>query len=456
MKKVFVIISWSLFLWIGVFLGGCQSKPEPKVPSAIKVLAAESFLADIAQNVAGDRMKVDSLMPLGMDPHGFEPVPQDVVKISESDILLVNGAGFEEWLEKIIKNAGGEHLIIEASNGLKSRNAREGEEAMLSEQEKVEQLCSTLDGKLVDEIISASPDSQNASALHEESHVEDESEDHVHAVEIISIRMNSDGNNYGGYVKIHAEEEGDFVIATEAGNIVIEQQDGTPVEIEEKLILNCNGLSKAVIAELEPAEYNLQLSGFSSEKTLLFAGAAAGHHHHDSDPHFWLDPISVIKYVENIRDGFIQADPTGRDVYTKNADLYIDKLKGLDQFIVQQVNSIPESRRLIVTNHESFGYFADRYKFKIIGTIVPSVSTGSSPSAQQLARLIDHIKSTNAIAIFLETGTNPQLANQISTETGIRVITDLYTHSITSADGPAPTYIDMMKHNANSIIDALK
>ena len=109
-----------------------------------------------------------------------------------------------------------------------------------------------------------------------------------------------------------------------------------------------------------------------------------------------------------------------------------------------------------MTNHESFGYFADRYGFKIIGTIMPSVSTGSAPSAQQLARLIDQIKATGATAIFLETGTNPQLAKQVANETGIKVVTELYSHSITDASGPAPTYLDMMKSNVTAIVAALK
>jgi ABC-type Zn uptake system ZnuABC Zn-binding protein ZnuA len=323
MKKVFFIATQLAVLLAGISLAGCQPKPknpsETARTSSIKVLAAESFLADISQNVAGDRLQVGTLIPLGMDPHAFEPVPQDVIKISESNILIVNGAGIEEWLQNVIDNAGGNHIVVEASRGLQSRNAREGETAV--------------------------------------------------------------------------------------------QDPGNPITITA---------------------------------------------HSQGDPHFWLDPVSVIKYVENIRDAFIQADPTGKDTYSKNAEIYIGKLKELDQSIQEQVKSIPEERRLIVTNHESFGYFADRYKFKIIGTIIPSVSSGASPSAQQLARLIDHIKSTKAIAIFLETGTNSQMAEQISKETGIKVVTDLYTHSITPADGPAPTYIDMMKHNAKTIISALQ
>ena len=280
----------------------------------LKVLAVESFLADIAQNVAGDRVKIESLMPNGVDPHGFEPTPTDVAKITDSQVLIVNGAGFEAFLDELLKNAGvpstgGQRTVIEAAAGLSARQPRAGE--------------------IVD------PD-------------------------------------------------------------------------------------------------------------------------HAGDPHFWLDPNNVIKYVENIRDGLIAADPGGRDTYTQNAEDYTAQLRALDEEIRNMVAVIPPERRQLVTNHESFGYFADRYGFQIIGTVVPSVSTGSAPSAQQLARLIDRIKATGATAIFLETGTNPQLAEQVAQETGSKVVTDLYSHSVTAADGLAPTYIDMLKFNTNAIVNALK
>ena len=88
------------------------------------MLAVETFLADIAQNVAGDRLKVDALIPIGVDPHAFEPTPQDVTRIAKSQVLIANGAGFEGWLKKVLDNAGGQRQLIEAATGLASRQAR--------------------------------------------------------------------------------------------------------------------------------------------------------------------------------------------------------------------------------------------------------------------------------------------------------------------------------------------
>ena len=160
--------------------------------------------------------------------------------------------------------------------------------------------------------------------------------------------------------------------------------------------------------------------------------------------------------VQNLLQPAFEAGPVDDQHLAVGDAAYIAQLQELDTWIAQQVQSIPAERRQIVTNHESFGYFADRYGFTIIGTVVPSVSTSSSPSAQQLARLVDQIKATGAPAIFLETGANPQLADQVAAETGVIVVTDLVSHSITPPDGPAPTYLDMMRLNTQAFVNALK
>jgi ABC-type Zn uptake system ZnuABC Zn-binding protein ZnuA len=317
----------ALLLVIGALVSGCAAAPGPAArdlptpmaaagtgSGAPRVLAVETFLADIAQNVAGDRLHVSSLLSEGVDPHSFEPAPGDVAKVAQSTVLIVNGAGVEGFLDRLLQNAGGQRLEIVASAGLTSRTAREGE-----------------------------------------------------AVE------------------------------------------------------------------------------------LARPGAAA-----EPDPHFWLDPTKVITYVTNIRDGLTKADPAGAATYAANADAYIRQLRDLDQWIASQVQQIPPEQRVLVTNHEEFGYFADRYGFKVIGTVIPSTSTEASPSAQELARLIDRIKATHARALFLEAGTNQQLAQQVAGETGARVVADLVTHWTTAPKGIAPNYIAMMKHDTTAIVNALK
>jgi ABC-type Zn uptake system ZnuABC Zn-binding protein ZnuA len=174
-----------------------------------------------------------------------------------------------------------------------------------------------------------------------------------------------------------------------------------------------------------------------------------------TDPHFYLDPILVIRYVENIRDALSRLDPAGASVYASNAGAYAARLEDLDRRIRERVSRIPPAERMLVTNHESLGYFADRYGFRVIGTIIPSVSTEAAPTARQVARLVERLKAARARAVFLETGANPALARQVAAEAGVKVVTELYTHSLSGPEGPAASYIAMMEYNAGAIVSAL-
>lgn len=436
----------------------------PTAPSAalpaIRVLATQSFLADIAQNVAGDRLTVEALIPLGVDPHIFEPTPADVRKVADSNVLIVNGAGFEEFLARLLENAGGERTVIEASKGLTSRTAREGEVAVMSPEELADALCVEA-ASLIPEAKEITAGADRTSAVEpgmhkEEDHAHDHEHQHGGKLWQVALTRQADGT-YAGFLKWEAEG-GEIAIATSGGALAVTSVDsGKAVEAEETLTLACSGLTQAMIMDVEKGEYLLALSGFREPKANLMITMPGGHHHHDEgDPHFWLDPTKVVTYVTNIRDGLISADPAGAETYRANADRYIAQLNELDRFIASEVAKIPEANRKLVTNHESFGYFADRYGFRIIGTIVPAVSTGASPSAQQLARLTDRVREAGVKVIFLETGANPQLAEQLARETGIKVVSDLYTHSLSDADGPAPTYLDMMRYNVKRIVEALQ
>ncbi|MBP7689178.1 MAG: zinc ABC transporter substrate-binding protein, partial [Thermoflexales bacterium] len=379
------------------------------------------------------------------DPHSFEPTPQDVATVAESNVLIVNGAGFEGFLDELLQNAGGERTVIEASAGLTSRAAREGEEAVMTDADKADAMCVAAGEAPAQDAVSG-VDVASAAALPAESG-------------LFNVTLGKQANGtYAGYLKYATDESGDFQIVTGAGQSAVSKAaDSAAIEIETTLPVSCANLTQGHILELEKdGQYIIALTGFTTDRATLLIGPSGGHHHDSGDPHFWLDPNNVIKYVENIRDALQKIDPLAAVYYGANAGTYIEQLKALDRVISDQIAAIPENRRLIVTNHESFGYFADRYGFKVIGTIIPSVSTGSAPSAQQLARLIDTIKATGASAIFLETGTNPQLAQQIASETGIKVVTDLYSHSISDPRGPAPTYVDMIQANALAIVKALK
>jgi len=301
----FIVFLSILMLALTACAGQLTSGQTPGTTLPV-ILTSTTFLADIAHNVAGDRLTVESLLSPGADPHEYQAVPSDVQKITESKVLIVNGLDYDQFVQPLLENAGGTRLVVTASDGLEARPMQ--------------------------------------------------------------------------------EETGETA----------------------------------------------------------------------TDPHMWMAPPRVIKYVENIRDGLTEADPAGTDLYKANADAYISRLDELDAWIQVQVEQIPKESRLLVTNHDSLGYFAEQYGFKVIGTIVPGVSSEAAPSAQQIAALIDEIKSTGAPAVFLNISDNPQLAEQIAAETDSKVITDLYIETLSPADGPAATYINMLKYDVTKIVEALQ
>jgi ABC-type Zn uptake system ZnuABC Zn-binding protein ZnuA len=134
----------------------------------------------------------------------------------------------------------------------------------------------------------------------------------------------------------------------------------------------------------------------------------------------------------------------------------VTKLRRLDVWIRAQVAAIPPAARLLVMDHLSHGYFADRYGFRIVGAVIPSVSTGDIVGAKQLAALVKTIEVTGTKAIFVGLGENPDLARQIAAEAHVKVVTGLLDHSLTPANGPAPTYLAMMRYDVRLIAEALR
>ena len=185
-------------------------------------------------------------------------------------------------------------------------------------------------------------------------------------------------------------------------------------------------------------------------RTLTEGGATV------TDPHLWFDVKNAQHYAEEIRDGLISIDSGNADAYRSNAQAYIDQLQQLDEWIVAQVSSLPVANRVLVTNHDTFGYFSQRYGFTILGTIFPTSGAEASPSAQQIAQLVDSIKQAKVRAVFTENTLNPDLANTIAQEAGVKVIDQLYTDSLGAPDSPAATYIDMMHYDVQTIVNALK
>ncbi len=178
-----------------------------------------------------------------------------------------------------------------------------------------------------------------------------------------------------------------------------------------------------------------------------------GHDHGDVDPHAWQSLPAARVYVANIASALIAADPAGAAAYTAARDAYLTEITALETEISLAVAALPPERRVVVTSHDAFGYFARDHGLEFLAP--QGVSTEAEASAQDVAALITQIRERQVPAIFIETIADPRLLQQIERETGATIGGALYSDALSGADGPAPSYLDMMRHNMRMLSEAL-
>jgi zinc/manganese transport system substrate-binding protein len=278
----------------------------------LKVVASFSIIGDMAREVGGTKVSVTTLVGPDSDAHVYEPRPQDAAAMAEADVVLVNGLGFEGFIERLAQTSAPKSAPVELSKGI-----------------------ATLD------IVK---------------------DDHGH------------------------EEEG---------------------------------------------------------------------HDHEGgiDPHAFQSVTNAQIYVRNIVDAFCKSDTANCDAYKANAATYNAKLAALDSEIKTAIASIPADKRIVITSHDAFGYFANAYGLTFHAP--EGISTESEASAADVAKLIDQIRKEKASAIFVENISDTRLIAQISKEAGVQVGGSLYSDALSGPDGPAASYIDMMRHNVMTIKGAI-
>jgi zinc/manganese transport system substrate-binding protein len=284
------------------FAASAQDKP--------KVVATFSILADLANNVGGDRVEIATLVGPDGDAHVYSPTPADGRRLADAKLVIANGFKFEGWMSRLIKSSGTKALVVEVAKGVEPIKAEE--------------------------------------------HGQDHGHDHGHA---------------------------------------------------------------------------------------------------DVDPHAWQSVANVKRYVMNIREGLIAADPAGKAAYEANAAAYLERLDALDRDVKAAVEAIPRDRRRIITSHDAFGYFQKAYGVTFVAP--QGVSTEAEASAKDVAKIIRQIRREKIPAVFLENVSDSRLVERIAKESGARIGGRLYSDALSGADGPAGTYIDMMRHNIRALSAAL-
>ncbi|MEM9567648.1 MAG: metal ABC transporter substrate-binding protein [Cyanobacteria bacterium P01_E01_bin.34] len=178
-----------------------------------------------------------------------------------------------------------------------------------------------------------------------------------------------------------------------------------------------------------------------------------GHDHGAFDPHAWLSLENAVIYVDNITAALAEADPENAAIFYENREAYVEEIEALDADIRAMMSAIPEDTRTVVTSHDAFQYFGQEYGLTFLAP--QGISTESEASAQDVARLIEQIRADDIPAAFMENVADPRLLEQIADETGASIGGTLFPEALSEADGPAPTYLDLMLHNATTLSTAL-
>lgn len=363
MRRLFLLILLCVSL-TGVLSAAAQD-------DRLTVMATTTLLADVARNVAGDLLNVESLLPADADTHAYEPTTDDAARLARADLLLTVGLGYETFIEALLDNVGGGVPEVHVSDG-----------------------------------IAVLPFADHA---HDDEHAEetaeggDEHEDeHAHGPEPIGIAGIDDIE-----CDAHDHEE------------------------------------EAAAKRFKPA--------FQEDDH-------DDHEHGACDPHVWMNPLNVAIWASNIAEAFAELDPANAEAYRANAAAYAEALTALDAEIEALIDTaLPdEADRVLITNHEFLGYFAARYHFEVAATVLPGSATATGEvDAQTLAALIEQVRAEAVPAIFAEVSANPQVAELVAQESGVAVVTALYSESLSAADGPAATYLDFLRYNAETIVAAL-
>jgi ABC-type Zn uptake system ZnuABC Zn-binding protein ZnuA len=174
----------------------------------------------------------------------------------------------------------------------------------------------------------------------------------------------------------------------------------------------------------------------------------------DPDPHMWMDPVLAGEYVDRIAEALADLDPAHRADFERNARSYRRLLDDLHDRTRARIDTVPVAQRRLVTTHDAFRYFGDRYGLEVVGTIW-NVSTEREPSATEIAGLVDDVRAQGVVAVFVETTVNPDLMRQVARDAGVAVGRPLYGDSLGAPGSGADTYVRMMDENTRALVEGL-
>ena len=294
----------------------------------IRALATFSILGDMVKRIGGQHVVVTTLVGPDGDTHVYRPTPAAAKAMNEANLLIVNGLGFEGWLDRLVEASGFNGSRVVVTKGIEAIPYKEGNDH-----------------------------DEHSKDKHDEHSKDKHDDDH------------------------------------------------------------------------------------------------ASHDHGAFDPHAWQSLVNAEIYVNNITAALAQIAPNNAAKFYQNRAVYIAEIKELDRYIREMVASLSQKNRTVVTSHDAFQYFGRDYGLTFIAP--QGMSTESEASAKDVAHLIKQIRAKHISAVFIENVADPRLIQQIAKETGVTIGGTLYPGALSGPNGPAFTYLRMLRHNATMLIQAL-
>ncbi|HEX6339894.1 anchored repeat ABC transporter, substrate-binding protein [Umezawaea sp.] len=485
----------------------CTSSKAGSGGDGLSVVTTTEILADLVRNVGGDRVRVDSLVPPGGDPHSYEPTPADAKKVAAADVTFTNHLLLEEQrlIKAIDANARegtpnvslaeasetyGAHVIPLVENvgldvlwlGLRVRGDGKARGATRTSEVRLTATAVEGPGKLVTYLTESlgKPvvyfDSGDGMSDVDSTTLPPAAHTHLNwaftAPGTYRLTLRASLLNDGEQKPLG---EGTFTFAVGvdptgiAGTVLNEGHTDLTVDLDSGELYTFNDRAGGTTQEVVPASQavievpNKAIATVPGDARFAFLGAAGAsvhqlpqavlgkHVHGEIDPHLWQDVRNGRAYAELMRDTLRTADPDGAADYDRNTREYLARLDELDAQVRQTVAAVPRQRRHLVTTHDGFGYFASAYDMTVAGFVVPNPA--QEPSVEDVRKLTETIRNLKVPAVFME----PNLAqrgsvlSQVARDQGVQVCL-LYGDSF---DERTRSYADMMRHNAEEVARCL-
>ena len=370
--------------------------------SKLQITASAGFLHEFSQNIGKEKIDSFLLIPMGVNPHDWEPTIRDTERLEKSDMIIINGLGYENWVSSLdLSNYQG--IIVDTSNGISIEHDEHAKE---------------------DDHDGHDDDSHTEEFYEEIASVIEEFE-HGHMTELQSIEA---------IEEILHEHEGD---GHGHGIGAIEDIEHLLHEIEDGHIEGSQGLE----------EIHHLVSGEDVHDEHAKEDDHDGHDHDGQDPHIWLNPVYAQLQAKNIANALSNSDPMNKNYYQSNAEIYIKELDLLDSKIRTELSGC---RTDFITFHDAFSYFAEEYDLTQ-HTIVASTDPHGDVTPKTLEKIISTAKKLNIKVIFAEESTSTKTSQVIADEIGGKVLVLSPLEIVSNEDN----YVSKMTKNLENLSEAL-